>query len=241
MTTIFEDALEAHESEITLNTSSLLGMFLGLAMICAVFFGYGYAVGRTVIMGDSAAGAGTDAEYSNPDGAAPSAGQSLPSEPAASAVEARTEWRAATATLQVQETPPSPAAATAAPDSIAVTAQAAPAQAAPALVSASPFHPFHPVQPAQPVQPARAASPPAPGLANSRAAGAIMVQIAAANSPGNAAPLIAALRKLGYPAVLRTSPRDKFYHVQVGPYDRAGALATRKKLLASGYSPILKP
>lgn len=37
---------EDQEPEITLSTTSLLGLFLGLVLICGVFFGFGYSVGR---------------------------------------------------------------------------------------------------------------------------------------------------------------------------------------------------
>jgi cell division septation protein DedD len=35
-------------SEITLSTTSLLGIFFGLVLICGVFFGFGYSMGRGV-------------------------------------------------------------------------------------------------------------------------------------------------------------------------------------------------
>lgn len=48
MRTLFdkEEAEEATASEITLSTASLLGIFFGLVLICGVFFGFGYSMGR---------------------------------------------------------------------------------------------------------------------------------------------------------------------------------------------------
>ena len=38
--------VEAEDQEITLSTASLLGLFVGLALVCGLFFGFGYSVGR---------------------------------------------------------------------------------------------------------------------------------------------------------------------------------------------------
>ncbi len=49
MRTLFdteEEELEGKASEITLSTASLLGIFFGLVLICGVFFGFGYSMGR---------------------------------------------------------------------------------------------------------------------------------------------------------------------------------------------------
>ena len=41
-----EEEIEGKPSEITLSTASLLGIFFGLVLICGVFFGFGYSMGR---------------------------------------------------------------------------------------------------------------------------------------------------------------------------------------------------
>src|ERR1700761_1618301 len=41
-----EEELETKASEITLGTASLLGIFFGLVLVCGVFFGFGYSLGR---------------------------------------------------------------------------------------------------------------------------------------------------------------------------------------------------
>jgi DedD protein len=69
-----------------------------------------------------------------------------------------------------------------------------------------------------------------------------MVQIAAVMHSGDAEALASALRREGYPALVRTAPNDRFLHVQVGPFaTRESALAMRTRLQAKGYTPILKP
>jgi DedD protein len=46
----------SHDTEITLGTAKLLGLFFGLVMICAVFFALGYTLGRKSDPGAAAAG-----------------------------------------------------------------------------------------------------------------------------------------------------------------------------------------
>ncbi len=49
MRTLFdtdEEEIEGKASEITLSTASLLGIFFGLVLVCGVFFGFGYSMGR---------------------------------------------------------------------------------------------------------------------------------------------------------------------------------------------------
>ena len=48
MKTLFDtdEEEEVKASEITLSTASLLGIFFGLVLICGVFFGFGYSMGR---------------------------------------------------------------------------------------------------------------------------------------------------------------------------------------------------
>ena len=41
-----EEEIESKGSEITLSTASLLGIFFGLVLVCGVFFGFGYSMGR---------------------------------------------------------------------------------------------------------------------------------------------------------------------------------------------------
>src|ERR1700722_20717290 len=41
-----EEEVQSKASEITLSTASLLGIFFGLVLICGVFFGFGYSMGR---------------------------------------------------------------------------------------------------------------------------------------------------------------------------------------------------
>lgn len=68
------------------------------------------------------------------------------------------------------------------------------------------------------------------------------VQVAAVSKQEDANALVDALKKKEYPAfVASAAANDKLFRVQLGPFsDVKDAEATRTKLVADGYSPILK-
>jgi DedD protein len=73
------------------------------------------------------------------------------------------------------------------------------------------------------------------------AAGNFMVQVAAVSHEEDAQLLVNALRAKGYPVSAHTEPQDKFFHIQVGPYNNAqDATAAKQRLVADGYQPIIK-
>lgn len=69
-----------------------------------------------------------------------------------------------------------------------------------------------------------------------------LVQVAAVSKQEDADSLVDALKKKQYPAfVAAPLPTDKLFRVQVGPFsDIKEAETTRARLIADGYSPILK-
>ncbi len=73
-------------------------------------------------------------------------------------------------------------------------------------------------------------------------AASYFVQVAAVTKQDDAQALVEALKKKQYAAFTsNTSPADKFFHVQVGPFgDLKDAEATKAKLIGDGYNPILK-
>lgn len=68
------------------------------------------------------------------------------------------------------------------------------------------------------------------------------VQVAAVSKQEDGNALVDALKNKDYPAfVAAPVPADKLFHVQVGPFsDIKEAEAMRTRLIADGYSPILK-
>ena len=203
------------DTEITLGTGRLLGLFFALVALCGVFFGVGFTLGR------NAAGSQTAATMIMP---APTA-----SAPAVKPSAART------ADAKADCTDPNGCAAPAGTDELsfykAVEQKDPNAQLQPAAPAAAP---------ATDAQPAAAQSP-APELANAATATGYMVQVAAVTKEEDADALVGALRKKQYPVFVATLPSDKLYHVQVGPFvDVKEADAMKQKLVSDGYNPIVK-
>jgi DedD protein len=225
-----EEEEETRSTEITLSTASLLGIFFGLVLICGVFFGFGYSMGRGTEQGAKAASLGT-APASNAaesDDSATTANQQ-PAAPAQSQDNAEAPAKAA---LPV---PVKHAKADGAEDESAEHAASAPPKhVSQALVAATE---------------SAAVQKPSAGLAATTvpiaapvpATGQPMVQIAAVARQEDADVLVSALRQRGYGVVVRNEPQDKLLHVQVGPFaDRTQATAVKQKLLSDGYNAIIK-
>jgi DedD protein len=99
-------------------------------------------------------------------------------------------------------------------------------------------------EPAAPA-PADAAQPPAANTADPATtlpSSGYLVQVAAVSKQEDGDALVDALKKKDYPAfVAMPVTADKLFHVQVGPFpDIKDAEAMRARLMADGYSPILK-
>jgi DedD protein len=202
---------ESKASEITLSTASLLGIFFGLVLICGVFFGFGYSMGRGTGGGTPAAKAvGAPATAATEPDDTTVAENSLPASVAPPVV--------------AQNDVPLPAkTARAKPDDSDNDVPDTPKVEVPRT----------PVKKPSAAQPA-VLEPPATG-------GQPMVQIAAVARREDADVLVSALRQRGYGVVVRSEPQDKLLHVQVGPFaDRVQAAAIKQKLLSDGYNAIIK-
>jgi cell division septation protein DedD len=210
------DEREHGDTEITLGTATLLSIFFGLVVVCGVFFGFGYSVGRRATTTPPAASTPADSSAAvDPHTGKPSAVQT-----------ALTTTTAPSAQASSSPAEASPAATQAAPtspgDSRTVTVTEPDAAA-----------------PAKPAEPS-AAAPSATALPAAGASRA-MVQIAAVSHQEDADVLVSALRKRGYNVSVRTEPQDKLLHVQVGPFaTRTEALIMKQKLQADGYNAIVK-
>jgi DedD protein len=229
MRTLFdtdEEEIESKASEVTLSTASLLGIFFGLVLVCGVFFGFGYSIGR---------GTGATAQASpvpgSPTGKTGEADETAavqnPPSPAAQEPPDDSRAKAARAPVaarpKVEETPKEEVAETE-----RATAPVAPETAA-QLVTSKPA--------AGKISPAYQPQTDAPPTAT----GQPMVQIAAVSRPQDADVLVAALRQRGYGVVVRSEPQDHLLHVQVGPFaNRTQATEIKQKLLSDGYNAIIK-
>ncbi len=210
----------SQDTEITLGTGKLLGVFFSLVAICAVFFALGYTLGRR--SDSSLSGAMTLGSLPASSGAKPASAGATPAAPMtfykaveqqnanpqltpASAVAGNTDRAAAQ--------PSSGQAALSSPDASSVGAQTPGSQAG---------------NPPDPM-----AAIPATGY---------YVQVAAVTKQEDADSLVDALKKKQYPAFVASNAAiDKLFRVQVGPFgDIKEAEAMRSRLINDGYNPILK-
>jgi DedD protein len=207
----------SQDTEITLGTAKLLGLFFGLVMICAVFFALGYTLGRKSDTGLTASAAAPLQTVSN--GSKP-AGSATPAPPMTfyKAVEQKD--------ANSQLTPATPASN---PINSAASGQAvAPSSAAAATPSGTP---------AQPSQ-----SGNSPDATTALPSASYFVQVAAVTKQEDADSLVDALKRKQYPAFVASNPAiDKLFRVQVGPFaEIKDAEAMRSRLINDGYNPILK-
>lgn len=217
-----DELLAPAARELTLSAGSILTIFLGLALLCGLFFGLGYNVGHR-----SGAAAGLQASIPEPAGAASSSASrsdtftAFKPSPGSSA---KTVSSAQGEESTDASVPPSAPAA---------QSPARPETAAKASVSARTAVPK-----SVPEAPAAAA---VSGPAAPATAGSFFVQIAAISHPDDAAMLLGALRSRGYTVAERTEPGDKLIHVQVGPFStKLTAEAMRQRLQTDGYNAIIK-
>jgi DedD protein len=226
--------LKHSDTEITLGTRSILGIFFALALVCGVFFGFGYSIGR----GNTTKATAPDLTVSTGHGATQPAVKtvvegSTSSDAALPESDADTDVPPPAHSAPVNHSKPSAAAAIITPG--LVTSQTASEAITPAYQTGaaqpSPGIPT-PQKAVLPIYPAQTAAVPS---------AAIMVQIAAVSHREDADVLISALKKLGYNASARSDSTDNLLRIQVGPFaTRDQANAMRTKLLNDGYNAILK-
>lgn len=210
------DASRHNDRELTLSTGTILGIFLALVLLCGAFFGFGYKIGsHKAAQPDLSSAADTTAEpNSNFTDFKPAAGSP---ENGSDAVSAPTKLTAA----ERKEARADEASGKPAVSASEARLTRAHNEAASHAAAEPPSTPT-----AEPV--------PAP-------AGTYFVQVAAVSHEEDAQLLIRALKAKGYPVGAHTQPQDKFYHVQVGPFEnRKDADAAKQRLVADGYQPIIK-
>lgn len=219
---------ETHESELTLSTPVLLGIFFGIVLVCGIFFGIGYSMGRRSGEAKAVAAAQNGSPSTSSDGT----GAVASGLPKPSAVQQMTSPAAQAATSPYDSTASQTPSTT--EQTVEPTQQAVQQDTTPRLT---------PVPAAtKPVKPVTVT--PAPQTAATPAAaetGTIMVQVAAVSHQPDAEALVSALKRKGYNAAIYSQNQDKLLHVQVGPFSsRAEAASKRQQLLAEGYNAIIK-
>lgn len=229
-----DDDLDApRDREISLGATTLLGIFLLLALVCAVFFGFGYSMGRRSAVSVAPAADTAETTLKTTGAAKPTPGLTPAPKPSAEpANQTSSDDDSTAAASQLPQPTPSPAATTAQrPQPVAV------ASAKPAAYSPTPrFTPPAVVSKAPP-------APAAPhAVATSAPAGPpALVQVAAVSHQEDADTLVNSLKRRGYDVAVRHEPQDKLFHIQIGPYaNRKDADVMRQRLLADGYNAIVK-
>ena len=210
-----------------LESRHLVGLFLGVVLLCGVFFTLGYVMGRTQYGGAVHAADGFNSNV-------PSASVSPKSKSTPNAKPAPVPdnggWdfydnkKAANDHLESAPAPETSVPATKSPASVpavATKSNSAPPPAATKTVAA-------------PKQPARF-QPPA------LTKNSIVLQVAAVKLQRDALEMADAIQQKKFPSFVATSPADNFYHVQVGPYpDMPSAENAKRALEQMGFKPIIK-
>lgn len=205
----------APSRELTLSTPAILGIFFGLALLCAVFFGFGYNMGSKSHQAPIVASTPTTPPETNFDSFKPAPGSPAPVQ----------------ATPVVVAPPADAAPSDTGTNATNAAATTASTSAQPAPVVRTPSSP----PTAAPSRPEASATP------ASETGLTFLVQVAAVSHQEDADLLVAALKRKGYTVAARTEPQDKLIHIQVGPFpSKKDAEAMRQRLLGDGYNAILK-
>lgn len=206
------------DTEITLGTGRLLGLFFGLVALCGVFFGVGYSLGRNAThMVEPVAVAGL-----------PPSTTSVPKPSAAHAADAKANCADPKGCGDSQPNTTDELTFYKSVGQKDANAQLQQPAATPASASAT-------------TASAPAGTPPPELPAAGGLSGGYMVQVAAVTKQEDADALVNALRQKQYPVFVATVPTDKLFHIQVGPFsDIKDADGMRQRLMSDGYNPIVK-
>ncbi len=216
------------DREISLGTGTVLGIFLALALVCSLFFGLGYSMGRKSVPGTGSLATAPSVSASSNTGKPSSNGLARPRENATSGTPATD--------LQVAQP----------------SEEGLPSKGAGAASSGGDRSPITRVGSHSALSPLKSAGPSA-GVAAAAASdvpptpqavpGEVQnyVQVAAVSRKEDAALVLEALKKRGYAGLIRQQTQDKLLHIQVGPFpSKKEAEAMRQRLIVDGYNPILK-
>jgi DedD protein len=242
----FDDERDGRrDREISLGTSTMLGIFFVLTLLLAGFFAFGYSLGRKSALtaagttDDAGSGSGGNDTFKtfkpSPGTAAiqPSPGYSARDAAAANASAGTTVVAplgsplkltgASGKTVPVAAALPAPVKSKD-PDA-GIVGDPAPIAAAPVKSGIIP------------VSLGTAAAKPAAPAGGS----GTMVQVSAFTRQEDADVVVSALKRKGYNVFIRREPQDNFLHVQLGPYgSRKEAEAMKEKLSSDGFNAMVK-
>jgi DedD protein len=203
--------MDSQDTEITLGTAKLLGLFFGLVIICAVFFALGYTLGRK--SDPALVSAGTAPLTTASTGTKPTSSSSAQPAPPMTFYKS-VEQKDANAQLTPPATNPQSTNSTSAGQ-------------APGASSGTPA-------------PSQTANPPDP-MSLVPTAGYFVQVAAVSKQDDAEALVDALKKKQYPAFVAANSATDKLFRVQVGPFtDIKDAEGMRTRLINDGYNPILK-
>lgn len=200
------------DTEITLGAGKILGLFFGLVILCGIFFGAGYTLGKnasstqTGAITPAAGGTTTGAAKPSPNiaGQQPTKSQDCPTPDGCG--QPKSDDLTFYKTVEQSE-----------PDAQLTPAQPTEQKASPELNKSAGLP----------------LGAPAPG--------GYVVQVAAVSKEQDAEALVAALKRKQYPVFIANGGSDRLFHVQAGPFsDPKEAESLRTRLINDGYNPILK-
>jgi DedD protein len=239
------------DKEISLGTSTMLGIFFVLTLLLAGFFGFGYSMGRKSAQAangttddasaDSSGGKDTFRTFKpSPGTAAIQSGPGFSAKDAAAANAAGngTQYAPGGGPLKLSG-PQGKAPATVVVPSVAA---AKPRDPDAGIVGDPPATQVA----AAPVKPgiipvALGSAATAPAAAKPAGSGGTMVQVSAFTRQEDADVVVSALKRKGYNVFIRREPQDNFLHVQLGPYgSRKEAEAMKEKLSSDGFNAMVK-
>lgn len=210
--------------DMTLESRHLVGLFLGVVVLCCVFFTLGYVMGNSQ---ESSARVMAAANEVKP---APLPEPAVKRDAAQPAVPAPSEWRFPSA---AEPAKPAEKLEPTAKPTVELNPPAGAVSRPPAIASA----------PAPASKPAAGAAPSAKSkIAPPRIAkGSILLQVAALTRESDALLLAEALQRKNFPAFITTPAADIYYRVQVGPYaDKESADLAKRSLEREGFKAIVK-
>jgi DedD protein len=218
---LHHDLQDLHEAagqdrEISLGTTTILGIFLALTLLCAVFFGFGYSLGRRSAQPAASPTDVTTGSESNSSRPAPGSTANQPASKQSAAV---------THSAIVPIDPPNTATQdtqlrlAADPVKAVVSTSRADVHAEPSTSTSTKSAAMVPVS----------ATAPSPG--------SLVVQVAAMSHQEDADVVAVDLKRRGYIVAIRHEPQDKLFHVQIGPFfNRKEADTMRQRLQTDGYN-----
>ncbi len=206
------------DREISLSTTTILGIFFALALLCAVFFGFGYSMGRKSAQPVSGGSSEVTTRSEN------SSSKPAPGSPAGLSISSAERQAAAETPSAIPplDSPNVASEETTPPPTPVKAVVASPRSNVPAEVTPKPA-----TKPAG-ILPVAAALP---------SPGSPVVQVAAMSHEEDADVVAMDLKRRGYTVAIRHEPQDKLFHVQIGPFaNKKEADAMRQRLQTDGYN-----